>query len=258
MTEIYLGTIALEPNRWFGVTKERWGTIVLSEWLDDAAEAGFDGIELWESHLRDADEVGAAAILDHRLPVRVFNTYVSFDEPDDADRLAAAEWVRRSGAAKVKWNTGPERDAAAIEAYESRVARWAAELDGVALTCECHDGSAMDDAAVAARVLAAGGPPTVSQALIHTNDGADRIREKFAAYGDRIGHVHVNHLDTGSPKLADRRDELAATAALLDELGFAGSWTIEFVHGTGTEHDQPAAMLQQAIEDLGVLRSIVG
>lgn len=258
MTAIYLGTIALEPNRWYGVTKERWGTITLSDWLDDAAAAGFDGIELWESHLRDADDLEVAAILAHPLPTQVFNTYVSFDEPSDHDRSSAAEWVMRSGASKVKWNTGPERDDAAIAAYEERLARWAAGLDSVQLTCECHDGSAMDDPAVAARVLAAGGPPATSQALIHSNDGAKRIREKFAAYGDRIAHVHVNHLDTGSPKLADRRDELTATAALLDGLGFTGTWTIEFVHGTGTELDQPDLLLRQAIEDLGVLRSVVG
>jgi sugar phosphate isomerase/epimerase len=257
MPTISLGTIALEPNRWFGVTQDRWGTIVLADWLDRIAEAGFDGIELWESHLRDANDTQADAIIDHPLPITVFNTYVGFaDDPDD-DRTDAAEWIRRTGAGKVKWNTGPARDDDALAAYGERLARWSAQLPDVHLTCECHDGSAMDDPDTAARVLAAGGPPHRSQAIVHSNDGHDRLRSKFAAYGERITHVHVNHLDRGCPPLADIRDELGTTVSLLHELGFDGTWTIEFVHGTGTDKDRPDLLLAQASADLEVLRRLL-
>lgn len=252
MSDILLGTIVLEPNRWFGVTQERWGTTTISTWLDDIEEAGFDGIELWESHFRDAEPQERQAILDHRLPVVVYNTYVSFDDEGDDDRDAAAELIRLTGAPKVKWNTGPERDDDALEAYAARLSRFAAALPGVELICECHDGSAMDHPAAAARVLAAG-----SNALFHTHDDLDLIRAKFSAYGDRITHVHVNHLFTGSPRLADIRPELAEKIALVRELGFAGSWTVEFVHGTGGDHDEPAPMLVQAGEDLAVLRGLL-
>lgn len=252
MTEVFLGTIVLEPNRWFGVTHERWGTTAVSAWLDAIADAGFDGIELWESHFRDADPEERQAILDHPLPISVYNTYVSFDDEVDTDRDTAAELIRLTGAPKVKWNTGPERDDAALDAYTARLGRFAAALPGVELICECHDGSAMDDPVTAARVLAAG-----SNALFHTHDDLDLIRAKFAAYGDRLTHVHVNHLFTGSPRLTDIRDELAEKVALVRELGFAGSWTLEFVHGTGGDHDDPAPMLAQAIEDLEVLRELL-
>jgi sugar phosphate isomerase/epimerase len=252
MSRIHLGTIALEPNRWYEITTERWGTIVVSDWLDEVADAGFDGIELWESHFRDAPPEEQQAILDHPLPIAVYNTYVSFDEEDDADRLAVAETIRRTGASKVKWNTGAERDPATIDAYAARLARWAAALDDVELVCECHDGTAMDDPATAARVLAAG-----SNALVHTHDDPELLRAKFAAYGDHVTHVHVNHLFTGSPRLADIADELAGKVELLRTLGFAGTWTIEFVHGTGGPDDAPAPNLAQAADDLGVLRRIL-
>ena len=252
MTEIHLGTIVLEPNRWFGVTKDRWGTTVVSEWLDRIADAGFDGIELWEAHFRDAEPAEQQAILDHPLPVAVYNTYVSFDDEDDADRLTAAELIARTGAHKVKWNTGAERDDASLDAYAQRLSRWAAALPGVELVCECHDGSAMDDPDAAARVLAAG-----SNALFHTHDDLDLIRAKFAAYGERISHVHVNHLFTGSPKLADIHDELTEKVELVRGLGFDGTWTLEFVHGTGGDHDNPDVMMAQAAEDLAVLRTLL-
>ena len=252
MTEVNFGTIVLEPNRWFGVTKDQWGTTTISEWLDRIDAAGFDGIELWEPHFRDAAPSEQQAILDHRLPINVYNTYVSFDDPDDTERSAAATATKRSGATKVKWNTGPERDDATLEAYADRLRQWAESLPGVELVCECHDGSAMDDPAVAARVLAAG-----SNALLHTHDDLDLIRAKFDAYGDRISHVHVNHLFTGSPKLADIRDELTEKIDLLRTLGFSGTWTLEFVHGTGGDHDQPEPMFAQAVDDLAVLRSLL-
>ena len=48
-----------------------------------------------------------------------------------------------------------------------------------------------------------------------------------------------------------------ARVELLRSLGFRGSWTIEFVHGLLTERDHPAALLEQAADDLAVLRSVL-
>jgi sugar phosphate isomerase/epimerase len=252
MAHINLGTIVLEPNRWFGVTQDRWATTPISEWLDRIAAAGFDGIELWEAHFRDADETERRAILDHPVAVAVYNTYVSFDEEDDTDRLAVAELITATGAPKVKWNTGAERDRASLDAYAARLERWAAAMPDVELVCECHDGSAMDDPAAAARVLSYG-----SNALFHTHDDLDLIRAKFDAYGDRISHVHVNHLFTGSPALTEIRDELVEKVSLVGDLGFAGTWTLEFVHGAGGDRDQPEPMFARAVDDLAVLRDIL-
>lgn len=253
MTEIHLGTIAIEPARWAWLGDDPATPIAVSPWLDRIRDAGFDGIELWEPHVRQAEPGEVAAVFDHPLPVAVFNTYVGFDDPDDTGREATAEWIRRSGAGKAKWNTGAERHDGARGAYRGRLERFAAMIPAVELVCECHDGSAMDDPAFAAHVLAGG-----SSALFHTHDDLDLIRAKFAAYGDRITHVHVNHLFTGCPKLADIRDELAEKVGVARELGFDGTWTLEFVHGTGDPaHDRPEPLFAQAVEDLGVLRDLL-
>ena len=252
MAEIYLGTIAIEPARLAWMGEEPAPPIAISEWLDRIADAGFDGIELWEPHVTQADDAEVAAVFEHPLPVRVFNTYVGFDDEADDGRDAAADRICRSGATKAKWNTGAERNRESLAAYRARLERLAAAVPDVELICECHDGSAMDDPAAAAEVLSAG-----SSALFHTHDDLDTIRSKFAAYGDRLTHAHVNHLFTGSPRLADIRDELAEKVDLARSLGFDGSWTIEFVHGTGTDQDEPELMFAQAVEDLRVLRSLL-
>jgi sugar phosphate isomerase/epimerase len=98
----------------------------------------------------------------------------------------------------------------------------------------------------------------VAQAIVHSHEPPDRVRARFDAYGDRITHVHVNHLDAGAaPRLADV-DVLADRVATLRALGFRGSWTIELVHGLLTDRDRPEVLVAQAAEDLGVLRAVLG
>ncbi len=257
--QIFLATIALEPNRWFGITSDRWATITASEWLDLIRDAGFDGIELWEAHATEAEPAELELIFGYELGVAVYNTYVNFDEESDTARLQAAEMTRRTGARKVKWNTGADRDPASLDAYGERLARWVGELPGVQTVCECHDGSAMDDPAAAARVLNAAGPAASVGALVHTHDSHDLLRARFDAYGERICHVHINHLNLQAPPLAEIRDEFTSTVGLLKDLGFDGTWSLEFVDGTLSETgNEPEKLFAAAVADLEVLREILG
>ena len=257
---VLLGTVALEPNRWATVDPSGAPTTRVSTWLHEIAAAGFDGLELWERHATtDADE--AAAILAGPLPVGVWNSYVSFDDPDPTERERVAAWVERSGSSAVKFNVGA--DVAQLDRYAERVASWVALLPPSAVAlCECHAGiSVAEVPQVAAALFEAAGPPDRVQAIVHTHETPEHLAARFDAYGERITHVHVNHLDpaTGrAPRLADRATQLTATVAHLRALGFRGSWTLEFVHGTLTEHDQPALLLAQAEQDLHVLREIIG
>jgi sugar phosphate isomerase/epimerase len=250
---VLLGTVALDPNRWGTVTGIREATVPLSPWLDAVAAAGFGGLELWEPHLRDADGPESEAVLAHPLPVVVLNGYASFL---DARHLTAlAGLVARTGASAVKANTG--HDPADLRAEAAAAARWLDELpSGVRLLLECHEGTAVaDDHEATARFLAAVGPPNRVQAVVHTHEDPDRVAARFDAYGDRITHVHVNHLDHGTaPPLAAVHD-LADRTALLRRLGFRGTWTIEFVHGLLTERDRPEVLVEQAAADLPVLRA---
>jgi sugar phosphate isomerase/epimerase len=253
---VLLGTVALEPNRWGTVDPSGEPHTDVAEWVDAIAASGFDGLELWERHL-PVDPGAAAKLLTGPLPVTVFNSYVSFDDADPAQRIAVAERIARCGSRAVKYNVGA--DPTLLDTYAERVRAWLDLLPlETAILCECHEGTATaDEPAGTARFFDAIGDAERVQAIIHTHEGADELRAKFDAYGDRIAHVHVNYLDQSvlsAPPLAERRDELAATARLLGDLGFAGSWTIEFVHGLLTDHDAPEPLLEQAAADLAVLR----
>ena len=259
--EIFLGTVAIEPNRWAQVDKG-WGpTILVSEYLDLIADAGFDGIEIWDKHLSRAEAPEADAVVGHRLPIRVFNSYISLDEPNPAERVEVAEWVRRTQSTGVKFNVG--NDPSAESVYAERIIEWLEVLpDDVALLCECHHGiSIAEDPVVAARIFDGAGPPERLQAIVHTHENHDHVAARFDAYGERITHAHVNYLDFasggGPPPLAEQ-ERLAADVDHLRAAGFDGSWTIEFVHGTLSPHnDHVEFLLAEAGDDLAVLRRVL-
>lgn len=250
---VLLGTVAIEPNRWGTIDPSRRATIVLEDWLGAIAAAGFDGIELWEGHRSDAVAANTVA------PVVVFNSYVSFDDEDPAGRAAVAAAVATTPSRGVKVNVGadPTREGA----YTERLAEWLDVLDPtVAVLVECHAGTIAEDPATAARILTGAGPVDRVRAVVHTHEDDDHLRARFDAYGERIGHVHVNHLDDHrlrAPRLADVADELAATVDLLDALDYDGTWTIELVHGLLTADDRPDVLIGQAADDLAVLRGVL-
>lgn len=259
--EVLLGTVAIEPNRWGTVRPDREPLVRLSHWQDRLAGLDVDGLEIWEGHLTRVGAAEAEAVLAGPLPVRIFNTYVDFDDPEPAARQEAARWVMRSGARAVKFNVG--NDPSAESRYAERIAAWLQALpEDVAAVCECHqDISIAEDPAAAARILSAAGPPERVQALVHTHDPPDLLDRKFDALGERISHVHVNHLDTTAlthPELADVADQLQMTVDRLDALGFDGSYTLEFVAGLLTERDEPGQLLDQVAADLDVLHRILG
>ncbi len=260
-SNVFLGTVAIEPNRWATVDPSWNPTIRVSEWLDRIQAAGFDGIELWERHFADVDGAERAAIRSHALPVSVFNSYVSFDEPEPDEREKAAANALELHSEGIKYNVGNDPDAQ--EDYAERLEEMLAELPAnVAMLCECHSGiSIAEEPAVAAAIFEAAALPNRAQAIVHLNETPDLLRARFHAYGDRITHVHVNFLlpdGAGAPLLSDIRGDVEAQVGLLAELGFNGSWTIEFAHGLLTENDNPAFILESATADLAVLRDILG
>ena len=256
---VLLGTVALEPNRWATVDPSGAPAADLAGIARQNTATSCDGLELWERHL-PADPAEADAVLAGLPPVLVLNTYAGFDRDDPTTWDAVADGVRTTGARGVKFNVGADPALEAV--YAERVAMLADRLpDGVVLLCECHEHiSIAEDPPVAARILAAAGPPERVGAIVHTHETEAHLRSRFDAYGDRILHVHVNFLDPATmhaPVLSDRVDELVAKVELLRSLGFDGSWTVEFVEGVLTDHDEPGALAAQAAEDLAVLREVL-
>lgn len=254
---IFLGTVALEPNRWGAISPDRKPSLRARDWLKRAEESAFDGLELWEHHAMLAAAGQLESLRASRLPLVIWSSYVSFDDPDDAARDAIAGWVTRLGCPAVKFNVGNDRGAQGV--YIDRLARFASALpQETRLICECHMGTAADDPSIAEKILAEVGERKRLQALVHLGDELEYLDSMFAALGDRITHVHVNFLRQGAPPLSEIASELRARVERIQSHGFTGTYTIEFVNGLGTEADQPAELLEAALRDLRVLREAIG
>ena len=249
---IYIATILLERNRW---TPEMVPAYRVSEWVPRFAEAGFDGMELWENHaaLADADEL--AALEACGFPVSIFNTYADFDDAGEGDRRRAAELAGRLGAERVKFNFG--RDPARSDAYLRNLAAWAPMLPaGCRPLCECHPGTVLEEAEDAATVLADAADLGVEVILHALLAPEERVRRYLELFGPAVTHIHVQLTDEDGQRtrLDADPDLVRERLRILREGGFCGSYSLEFTAGTATPDEDMETLWQNALADLAFLR----
>jgi sugar phosphate isomerase/epimerase len=248
---VCFGTVLLEPNRW---TPEKIPTFKVSEWTAAIRDAGFAGLELWENHAALADSEEQAALLRMSLPVTLFNSYCTFDDAGAEGRQRAADFVRRFGARGVKFNFG--NDAVRTDEYIRNLRAWADALPAdCRLLCECHGGTVLETPDQAALRLA----PLAGRVeiIVHAFAGErDTLQQWLDLFGTAVTHVHVAGLRGKWPmiRLADMADEARERLALLQAVGFSGTWTLEFTGGVAQSPEDRHALLANAAGDLAFLR----
>lgn len=254
--EFYFGTILLEKNRW---REGKQPSVRVSEWLPRIAQAGFDGIELWENHAAKADQAETAAIAGHKLPVRVFNTYADFARSGQTHRAAAARLAAHLGATGVKFNFGPDPNL--LQEYIGCARAWAALFPAnVRLLCECHEGTVMEQPSLAKQVFESLGDPRF-QAIVHPfSDQPHSLEEWFSVIGPRITHAHAQIRDAEGKwrRLDNSPAHIRANLRLMKEAGFQGSFTLEFTEGVGAAEENIEELFTNALNDYGFIRESLG
>ncbi len=247
---IYIGTILLEPNRW---SPGRLPSYPVSEWLDRFARDGFDGLELWENHAALCPAAELARLEQARLPIAVFNSYAGLDADQGGERERSAGLANRLKATAVKFNLG--RDRAAGARYAGNALAWAQTMPQVArMLCECHAGTIMEDPATAQAIYATWDDGRF-QAIVHPcGMEEEQMLQMLRRLGPRIvthAHVALGGHTPEKERAAQRR------IRLLQDLGFAGSFTLEFTEGTGAGNENREAMYGRALRDLEFLRKMI-
>ena len=243
--EIYIGTVLMEKNRWAEV---RTPTISISDWTGRFKDEGFDGIELWQNHAFLADEEERRKLSESPVPVRIFNSYNRCEKETLDERKRAVEMVNLFSSEGMKYNFG--RDAERHEEYCASVKEWRDMLpENFRFLCECHGGTTMQNPQKARDVFLELGLDDY-EVIIHGMGGSDENLEKVFQIHDRhITHIHVNVSDwseKGENFLQKRVD-------LLRELGFRGSYTIEFTEGI-KEDLSVEQLFKNAARDMKMLR----
>jgi len=247
-TPIYFGSVLLERNRW---AAQRQPSFAGSSWLPRSAQAGFDGVELWENHAAFAGEAELRALEAGPLPVAIFNSYSRLSPDAAQERQRTVELVKRLRAKGIKFNFG--RAPEALEDELRVVMAWAKAMPGVRMLCECHSGTVLEAPAVAAAVAARW---PAMQAIVHPFGKAQALRAWFAAMPERIAHAHVAATDDHGKRCRLWRCRKAVLEGLsvLRDHGFAGAFSIEFTEGVGDPPEDPEALFAAACDDLIFLR----
>ncbi|MCK4283693.1 MAG: sugar phosphate isomerase/epimerase [Candidatus Brocadiae bacterium] len=250
--DVYMATVLLERNRW---TVEKRPSFRVSDWLERFADAGFDGIELWENHAALCAPEELAALESSALPIAIFSSYAALDDACAAERERVADLAGRLRARRIKFNFGS--DPSQAEAYVRNLKEWRTLLpQDCALLCECHPGTIAEEPAGAAELFGLlDGIPV--QVIVHAFFlPADRLRESFKCHGRAVTHVHVQVVDEeGARQRLDWDADLVKERLhILREEGFSGSLSLEFTGGTAAPDEDIEALFRNAVADLDFLR----
>lgn len=253
MSEIYLGTICMEKNRW---AEGRNPTYAVSDYVKKAIDDGFYGMELWQYHYTLATEEEREKLKASGIPF-VFNTYISFEKRDDETFKLIGDAVKALGAKAIKYNLGPlNAENINISAQIENLKRFAEYLPpDVKLLSECHGNTVMEEPEMAAEILSKLDKERYG-AMIHLKTELDFADRCYAAYGDRIWHIHCANYkgwDIGFVHINDGTDFAESYINYHKSKGFNGSFTIEFVNF----EDTPEAHYKNAVNDMKHIKKFI-
>ena len=246
--KIYLGTIALEKNRW----SSRVPSYLVSEWLPKIIAAGFDGLELWENHVLQSP--GEAEKLKNSVfPIAIYNHYGTFSNTaeDIHKREKAVEMINFLGAGAVKFNVG--NDPALLAVYKENVLRMADAIDGT-MFCECHANTLLefnDDIVAFFSDLC----PQKFQLMVHPFIEPKLLQEKFELFGSRLSHIHSQLSDDSGKRICLENWPERVTACLDIIKEHNCNFTVEFTELTNAPGENIDDLFTNTIRDLKFIRS---
>lgn len=251
--QIYIGTILLEKNRW---TKDKTPTYRVSDWTDRFAEAGFDGMELWQWHATAVDDDERRALAASPCPVAIFNAYAAFDAAGADDRNRAAELTRQFGAKAVKFNVGRDPDERAE--YIDSLRQWRPLFDDdVTLLCECHPGTIIEEPAAAKAFFDEADVPGVG-VIVHAFNAVDTLQAWLDTFGPAVRHAHLQMRDERTVIPFSAKPDVATDAVeKLKRAGFDGSYTLEFTAGTQAPDETADLLWTNALADKAFLEDLL-
>ena len=233
-------TIAFQKKKW---GDDRVIERPLAELLPIVADAGYDGVEIWDPHVADMDASQLAEVrsqLDElNLSVPMLSPYFNFTESEETaaqsvrDGLAVLDRARLLGARAIRCFTGRVGSADADEDQWSRTAASLQTLadasadDGIGWCLETHGRNLTDTIDSNLRLLEMTARTNVRLIFQPSTFGEDHLRatDALAAHA---AHVHGN--DYGGDKI-----DWPAVVARLNEVGFDGYFSVEWMGESSPE-----------------------
>jgi sugar phosphate isomerase/epimerase len=251
-----LGTVLLEPNRW----KNRNQPVLrVAEWLPRIAEAGFEGIELWENHWHCASDSERDAIKTSPVPIAGFNTYPRFDDPAAETEVNKALAVCEAlGARYLKFNVGHQAPQSLDEA-NARLKAIASRLpEATELRCECHAGTWLETPEAVSNFIESSPEPPPFVGILHAFAmPIPELIRWLSIPRFNVKEIHVQCIDENGKWVGIARypNRSCETLRVLSDHGFDGDFTLEFTEGTAAQGNDPEVLWKNALEDFAFLRT---
>jgi len=250
--KIFLGTIALEVNRW----SSRVPSFSVCDWIDKIRNDGFDGIELWENHLlmHEKPEEEAKRILASGFPVEVYNSYIGFENSAASHRDTAVKMIKLLKAPAVKYNVGSDLNK--LVEYKDNLIKFASDLpESCRLLCELHDGTVLEDDAVAMEFFN-DLPKGKFDLILQPFGSLDVFKKKFEIFGDRITNIHSQLSDDNDKRigLEQKKNTVCECFAVMKDYDFDGDITIEFTEGTASPGENIDDLYKNTVLDMQFIR----
>lgn len=254
MKEIYLGTVSMEKNRW---EPGRIPTFNVSDFIEKAKSDGFYGIELWQYHYTLASDEEKAKLAAADIPF-FFNTYLSLEEYDEKTYKEIADAVKAVKAKGVKFNFGRSYDCVPDIPKQLENLKRLTDMmpDYTKMLCECHANTVMEVPETAGEIFAKLDKDRYG-AIIHLATDIEFADRCYAAYGDRICHIHCAYkgTDTSGTGFKPMNDGTGYVENMINYYvgkGFNGSLAMEFVKF----EDTAEAHYIHAVEDMKYLSTL--
>ncbi len=261
-TPLYLSTLLLEKNRWNG----KGPALLLADHMEDIAESGFVGLEVWMNHLyfisRSDWEIIREKAQDLDLPIALISSDFPSDSSEKSRRfrdgiLEACDYFQPDGLHVTSGDFPLKKEKSPISGPAWQSFRdWSRDLSRnmpVFIDFNKDSLSLLDDMTSKSR-----DERSRYRLVVEPIDMPPvELARLLGDYVQDISHVHLHAKDAKNwVSLRDARDRVLEAIAILKKKGYKGSWSLYLTRGTGTTGESVDVMLDNAERDLNFLNSV--
>jgi hypothetical protein len=249
---VYLSTILLEKNRVNG----KGPSLLVSDWMEEAGEAGFAGLEIWMNHLlfasREEWELIKERSAESDLPVSLISVALPTDASDKSQRLreTVLEACDYFGPDGLKFSLA-EAKTTGLDSLEF-IKEWSRDVPReIAMLFDGGEAAGPEGLEAARKALGGGRYQAVLHPFLFAPKELDAALESA---GDFVTNLGVQAKKGGKWILLEENAEehlkiIAATRAR----GFKGTWSLEYTKGAGLPGENIENMFDNAEKDLNFL-----
>jgi hypothetical protein len=247
---VILSSLLLEKNRSNG----KGPSLLVSDWMEDAGEAGFSGLEIWINHLLFSSRSEWDLIRERSeetdLPIAALAASLPLDGSDKSQRLResileACDYFRPDA---LKLGMPDLRSEDALGFLKD----WSRDVPrDTLLLLDGGEGIPPDALAQAHTVLGEGRFQAVLRPFLFA---PNELEAAFEAAGDFIGNLGIQARKGGQRILLEENaaDQMKILS-LLRGRRFTGTWTLESTKGAGLPGENIETLFDNAEMDLNFL-----